>query len=144
MSDRHFVNRQNIRPALASKVSGKLKEVNPLYKSVQIHETWENVSKENDSSLWNLLTNEDAENDDLQTNSDDDYNAQENTKNTDYSEHDPVTEALRHQTLLQNIEGHIILPEQAVNIAPGEGQIPVYHSNEENWEARAFPKLCSH
>ena len=26
-------------------------------------------------------------------------------------------------------------------MAPGECQIPVYHSNEETWEALAFPKL---
>ena len=55
-----------------------------------------------------------------------------------------MTEVLRHPTLLHNIEGPSILPEQAVNIAPGEGQIPVYHSNEENWETLAFPKLYSH
>ena len=51
-----------------------------------------------------------------------------------------MTEILRHPTLLYNIEGPSILPEEAVNIAPGEGQIPV----EENWEALAFPKLYSY
>ena len=53
--------------------------MNSLYRGVRIDETWENVSKDNDPSLWNLLTNENAENDDLQTDSVD-YNAQENTK----------------------------------------------------------------
>ena len=67
LSDSHFVNRQNIRPALVNKALNKLKEVNPLYRGVGIDETWESVSKENDPSLWNLLTNENSENDDLQT-----------------------------------------------------------------------------
>ena len=39
------------------------------------------MSKENDPSLWNMLTNENAENYDLQTDSDDDYDTKENTKN---------------------------------------------------------------
>ena len=55
-----------------------------------------------------------------------------------------MTEKRRHPTLLHKIEGPSILPEEVVNIAPDEGQIPVYHSNEENWEALAFPRLYSH
>ena len=51
---------------------------------------------------------------------------------------------MRHATLLRNIEGSNILPDQAVNIVPGEGQVPVNHSNEENWKALAFPRLYSH
>ena len=65
-------------------------------------------------------------------------------KNADYIENDSITEVLRHPTLLQNIEGPSILPKQAVDIAPGEGPISVYHSNEENWVAVPFPKLFSH
>ena len=44
-------------------------------------------------------------NGDLQTDSDDDYNAQENTKNAHYSKDNPIIGVLRHCTLLQNIEG---------------------------------------
>ena len=51
-----------------------------------------------------------------------------------------MTEILSHPTLLHN-EGSKILPEEAVNITHGEGQIPVYPSNKENWETLAFPKL---
>ena len=69
---------------------------------------------------------------------------QKNTKNADYSKNDPIIGVLRHPTLLQNIQGLGILPQQAVNITPGEGQIPLHHSNEVNWEALAFPKLYSH
>ena len=31
-------------------------------------------------------------------------------------------------------------PNEIVNIAPGEGQIPVSFTSEPNWEALAFPK----
>ena len=41
--------------------------MNPLYRDVQIDESFESVSKEDDPLLWNLLTNENGENDDLQT-----------------------------------------------------------------------------
>ena len=51
-----------------------------------------------------------------------------------------MTEILRYPTLLHNIEGRNISREEAVNIVPGEGQIPVYHSNEEDLEALSFPK----
>ena len=92
-----------------------------------MNETWESVCKENNRMLSDMLTNE--KNDELETDSEDDYNAQENAENKDQSKNGPVTEILRHPTLLHNIEGPSILPEEAVNIAPGEGQIPVYHSN---------------
>ena len=80
LSNSHFVNRQNIRPTLVNKALNKLKGVNPLYKDVHIDETWESVSKENDLSLWKMLTNENAEDDELQKDIDDDYNAQENAE----------------------------------------------------------------
>ena len=115
--------------------------MNPLYKDVHIDETWESVSKENDLSLWKMLTNENAEDDELQKDIDDDYNAQENAEVRIKVKIVQWQEILRHPTLLLNIEGPSILLEEAVNIAPGEGQIPVYHSNEENMEIFAFPKL---
>ena len=55
-----------------------------------------------------------------------------------------ITFGLRHPTLLHSIEDPSVLPEETVYIATGEGQIPVYHSNQENWEPLAFPKLHSH
>ena len=63
----------------------KLKEVNSLYKDVRIDEPWESVNKENDPSLWNLLTSVRAENDELQTDSDNKFNAQENAEKKDQS-----------------------------------------------------------
>ena len=104
--------------------------MNPFFRGGRINELLESMSKENYPLLLNLLTNENAENYDPQTDSDDAYNAKENTKSADHSENDLMTEVLRRPTLLHNIKGPIILHEQAVNIAPVEGQI-VYHSSEQ-------------
>ena len=39
-----------------------------------------------------------------------------------------------------NVDGPNISPSEIVNIAPGEGQVPVCFTSEPNWEAPAFPK----
>ena len=46
----------------------------------------------------------------------------------------------RSPTVMYNVGGPIISPSEIVNIAPGEGQIPVSFTSEPNWEALAFPK----
>ena len=43
-------------------------------------------------------------------------------------------------TILHNIEGPSVFTAQVLNIAPGEGQIPVSFTTESNREASAFPK----
>ena len=43
-------------------------------------------------------------------------------------------------TVLCNVDGVNISPSEIVNIAPGEGQIPVSFTSEPNWEALTFPK----
>ena len=123
----HFVNRQNIRPTLVNKALDKLKEVNPLYRGVWITETWESVSQENNQSLWNLLTNENSEYDSVDV-----YNAQENTKKCRSQWTWFKNRGIETSNFITQLSKPIILPEQAVNVAPGEGQIPVYHSSGEN------------
>ena len=44
---------------------------------------------------------------------------------------------------MHNIDGPNISSSEIVNIAPGEGQIPVSLTSEPNWEALAFFKECS-
>ena len=46
-------------------------------------------------------------------------------------------------TVLHNIDEPEITSEQVVNIAPGEGRIPVSTYSEPNWEALAFVKQYS-
>ena len=43
-------------------------------------------------------------------------------------------------SVLQNIDGPELSVDDAVNIAPAEGQIPVSFTSGLNWEALAFPK----
>ena len=38
----------------------KLREINPFYRTVSVHNSWENVSQESDPELWDILTNENA------------------------------------------------------------------------------------
>ena len=46
-------------------------------------------------------------------------------------------------TVMHNIDGPNTSSSEIVNIAPGEGQIPVSFTSEPNWEAFAFPKEYS-
>ena len=41
---------------------------------------------------------------------------------------------------MYNIDGTNLSSSEVVNIAPGEGQIPVSFTSEPNWEVLAFPK----
>ena len=43
-------------------------------------------------------------------------------------------------TVMYNVDGPNISPNEIVNVAPGEGQIPVSFTLEPNWEALEFPK----
>ena len=43
-------------------------------------------------------------------------------------------------TVMDNVDEPNISPNEIVNIAPGEGQIPVSFTSEPNWGALAFPK----
>ena len=44
---------------------------------------------------------------------------------------------------MYNVDEPNISPSKIVNIAPGEGQIPVSFTSKPNWEVLAFPKDCS-
>ena len=43
-------------------------------------------------------------------------------------------------SVMYNVDGPNISPSEIVNIAPGEGQIPVSFTLEPNWEVLVFPK----
>ena len=46
-------------------------------------------------------------------------------------------------TVMYSVDGPSIALSEIVDIAPGEGQIPVSFTSEPNWEALAFPKYYS-
>ena len=137
LSDKSAVNKQHVRPAAVNRALKKLTEINPFYKDVSIDNEWADVSEQSDPELWNLLTDENAtsnENDD-QTDSDEDIDGNDHVK-----EKQSKMSAVPYPTVLHNIDGPNISPSEIVNIAPGEGQIPVSFTSELDWEALAFPK----
>ena len=140
LSDKSFFTKQNIRPALVNRALAKFVEINPHYKNICWNETWENESEQTDPELWNLLTNKNAETNDSDIETDSDDEIEDNKLN----ETEKQSPSVSFPTALHNINGPNITPEQVINIAPGEGQTPISHYNEENWEALAFPKHYAH
>ena len=136
LSDTSIVNKQHIRPAFVNRALEKLVEVNPFYKDVRIDNSWEDISEESDPDFWKLLTDRNAkfQNDD-ETDSDDEIDG-----NDHVHENEKKKSSIPYPTVLHNIDGPNISPDQVVNIAPGEGQIPVSVTSEPDWEALAFPK----
>ena len=130
MSNKSAVNKQQIRPAFVNKTLAKSTKINPFYKNIIVDNDWKNVSEQSDPELWKLLTSENDQefNTDEQTDSDD--NVEGNNK---LKERETKMSPLPFPTVTHNIDGEI------VNIAPGEGQIPVSFTSEPNWEALAFP-----
>ena len=115
-------------------------EINPFYRNISIDDEWENVSAHSDPELWNLLTNKNAitEKDNIQTDSD------ENIDGNDHiMEKRNKMSAVPYPTVMHNLDGPNISPNEIVNIAPGEGQLPVPFTSEPNWEALAFVKHYS-
>ena len=143
LSDSNVHTKQIIRPALVNKALRKLAEINPLYQNVVIDESWENVTKEADPELWDMLTNEDSKKEmsksvdkfDYLTDSDD-----ENNDNVDFSTNKHETCPALFPTYMHEKNGPSISINQIVNIAPGEGQIPVSFNSEPDWEALCYIK----
>ena len=48
--------------------------------------------------------------------------------------------SLSYPTVLHEIDGPSVLQNQIINIAPGEGNIPVSFSSEPSWEAFFFQR----
>ena len=145
LTDKSSVNEQKIHPASVNKALEKLIEINPFYKNVKIDDEWADFSEEIDPELWEGLTDmqryENIENDDgCETDSDDEI---------DNGSHDKVKykgqkiSGELHPTVLHHKHGPNISAEKIVNIAPGEGRIPVSFTSEPDWEALAFPREYS-
>ena len=73
-----------------------------------------------------------------QTDSDDDRDGNDKFKKRELKESSRPFPAMMY-----NVDGSNISPSEIVNIAPGEGQIPVSFTLEPNQEATEFPKTCS-
>ena len=138
LSDRLAYKKQTINPAAVNAALMKLKEINPFYADVELSDDWQRVSEETDPTLWALLTESDKDiaKDisalDIIQDSDSDDNAD-----------DPSCvhqEGVPSATVMHNTDGPDIRDDEIVNIAPGEGQIPVFASEVPHCEALAFPR----
>ena len=98
------------------------------------------VSQRSDPELWNLLTDENAKS----QQSDDQTDSDENIDGNDpIKEKQKNMSAVPHPTVMHNIDGPNISTSEIVNIAPGEGQIPVSFTSGPNLEALAFERNYS-
>ena len=118
LSDKGSVHKQNINPSNVNKALEKLIEINPFYADIRIDDSWEHVSQENDPETWDMLTNPNAECQNYETDSDEEL---ERTRH----EIEKRTTTNVFPTALQNKDGPDIDTNEILNIAPGEGQIPV-------------------
>ena len=115
----------------------KLTKINAFYSNITIDNEWENLNVQSDLVLWRLLIDKNAResyNSD-QTDSDDDIDGNDKFKERELKE-----SSSPFPFAMYNIDGPNISASEIVNIAPGEGQIPVSFTSEPNWEALAFPK----
>ena len=135
LSDRKPYKKQQIRPNVVNAALCKLKEINPFYHDVQLSDNWQNLSEEADPDLWALLT-------DLQ-NSQDGFDDLLRDSDSDDEPNQPShlhQEGVPVATVMHTEDGPDIRNDDIVNIAPGEGQIPVFASDVPHCEALAFPR----
>ena len=136
LSDQSYHRKQNIRPAKVNKALEKLKEINYFSNNVSVDDSWENLSKESDPELWDLLTNENAKPDKADL-----IDSDEEIEGNDHAlEREKRDTTIPYPTVLHNIDGMSVRPGEILNIAPGEGQIPVSFTSEPDWEPLAYPK----
>ena len=138
LKDNSSVIAQNISPAKINAALKWLRENNPLYSDTEYDTDWEKAMQESDPELWNMLTETDNNN----TANDDNENYQAITDSDSDDDNNEQIHKLGvpHPTVLQSIDGPDISVDDIVEIAPGEGKIPIHRNMEPNCEALAFPK----
>ena len=136
LTDNSSYIKQHISPAKINAALKWLRQNNSLYADVEYDEEWEKAMQESDPELWSMLTDEvdeNAENPNLVCDSD--------TDDDDGEENEQLHKAgVPYPTVMQNVHGPDISVEDIVDVAPGEGKIPINRSMEPNCEPLAFPK----
>ena len=122
LSDKSAVCKQAIWPTAFNKALQKLKEINPFYRDVIINNQLQEVSKESNPVLWDLLTDENTVENDCSTEADSEENIEAN---------DALKEKKKRKnqvplpTVMHNVDVSNISENEVANIAPGEGQLIV-------------------
>ena len=137
LTDKSVVNKQQIRPALVNTALQKLAQINPFYSNITIHNEWEDLSEQSDLVLWKLLTDKNVQ----ESNNIDQMDSDDDIEGSDKFKERELKESSSHfPTVMYNVDGPNISPNEIVNVAPEEGQIPVSFTSEPNGEVLAFPK----
>ena len=137
MTDKNVVNKQQICPALINTLLQKLAQINPFYSNITIHNEWEDLSEQSDLILWKLLTDNNARDSNNRDQMESDGDIEGNYK---FKERELKQSSSHFPSVMYNVDGPNISPNEIVNIATGEGQIPVSFTSQPNWKAPAFPK----
>ena len=129
LTDKSVVNKQQIRPALFNTALQKLTKINPFYSNITIHNDWEDLSEQLDLVLWKLLIDKNSGESNNRDQTDSDDNIEDNVK---FKEKELKESPSPFPTVIYNVDGPNLSPSEIVNIAPGEGQIPVSFTSETN------------
>ena len=140
MTDKSVVNKQQICPVLVNTALQKLAQINPFCSSITIHNEWQDLSEQSDLVLWKLLTDKNVQ----ESNNIDQMDSDDDIEGSDKFKERELKESSSHfPTVMYNVDGPNISPNEIVNLAPREGQIPVSFTSEPNWEALTFSKDSS-
>ena len=130
MTDKSVVSKQQICLALVNAALQKLAQINPFYSNINIYNEWEDLSEQSDPVLWKLLTDKNAQ----ESNNGDQMDSDDDIEGNDKFKERELEESSSHfPTVMYNVDGPNTSPNKIVNIAPGEGQIPVFFTSEPNW-----------
>ena len=115
LTDKSTVNKLQICPDLVNTALPKLAQINPFYSNITIHYEWEDLSEQSDPGLWKLLTDKNAQesNNIDQMDSDDDIEGNDKFKKRELKEF-----SSHLLTVMYNVDGSNISPNEIVNIAP--------------------------
>ena len=134
LSDKGAYKEQHIRPAVVNKALDYLIRTNHLYSNVRISNDWETISKSTDPELWDLLTKDDT---DFVVHNSDDENSDSLLERQTEQIH---KEGAPNPTVMHDIDGASVSIDKIIDVAPGEGHIPVSLHVEPDCEALAFPR----
>ena len=147
LSDKHPFHEQFIRPQNVNAALNYLKRNSPFYRNVTVNEAWETFSAQHNPEFWTCITNQEQNMSTNSNSSSDSEHISDSEDEVDESDPPEILELLRQKasvnstTCFQPFSGPEVRTKDILNLAPAEGQRPVSHYREPNWEAMAFPKL---
>lgn len=167
LSDKHSIVKQYIRPEYVTNALAVLKQIHPMYKEVEVRHDWLDISLQQDPDFLKAFVqsetcesdvqSETCEPDESNTNtlekqnvvnsSERDNNCVDSEDEVDEDNPQSVVTDLQYRqsvndlTCIQPVSGPEVKTNEILNLAPGEGGIPISMTKEPHWESMAFPQL---